>query len=198
MSKKSEYVPTKTYARLTSGQALRIMRELQGLSQVDLSRASGVTQTAISALERDRETLGVERAKSLAAALRIHPAVLVFPDLAPSGRSPKPPTRPTSRSFHRASPVASRRVGPTPDMDAEKLRSTIATLQGTIDQLTAASARAAATNVRGSADDEDSDDGAAESSRETERGSTTKGRDDARRMHKKARNPLQTWSKKPA
>jgi len=35
--------------------------------------------THISAIERERINLGVERAKVLARALRCHPAVLVFP-----------------------------------------------------------------------------------------------------------------------
>jgi transcriptional regulator with XRE-family HTH domain len=98
MSKRSDYLPTKTYADLTPGQALRIMRELQGMTQVDLAQASGVTQTAISALERDRETLGIERAKNLALALHIHPAVLVFPALAPpSSTLPPSPPKPPSK-----------------------------------------------------------------------------------------------------
>ncbi len=49
------------------------------MSQNDLSRVSGVPQPTISAIERDRINLGVERAKQLARALRCHPAVLVFP-----------------------------------------------------------------------------------------------------------------------
>jgi transcriptional regulator with XRE-family HTH domain len=87
MSKRS-YHPTKRYADVTTGEVLRMLRELQEMSQVELARASGVPQTAISALENDRETLGVERAKSLGAALRVHPAVLIFPDLAPAAASP--------------------------------------------------------------------------------------------------------------
>lgn len=56
-----------------------IIRELQGMSQNDLADASGIPQSTISAIERDRINLGVERAKQLARALRCHPAVLVFP-----------------------------------------------------------------------------------------------------------------------
>jgi transcriptional regulator with XRE-family HTH domain len=95
---KREYLPTKTYAKLTSGQVLRIMRELQDMSQVELAHASGVSQTAVSALERDRETLGLDRAKTLALALRIHPAVLLFPDLAPRANAPTPPLLPSRAS----------------------------------------------------------------------------------------------------
>jgi transcriptional regulator with XRE-family HTH domain len=61
------------------GDSVRIMRELQELSQNDLSDLTGIPQSTISAIERDRVNLGVERAKVLARALRCHPAVLVFP-----------------------------------------------------------------------------------------------------------------------
>jgi transcriptional regulator with XRE-family HTH domain len=61
------------------GQSLRIIRELQGLSQVQLAELCGIPQSTISGIETGRINLGVERAKTLAIALRCHPAVLVFP-----------------------------------------------------------------------------------------------------------------------
>ena len=61
------------------GESVRILRELQGLSQNQLSERSGIPQSTISAIENDRVNLGVERAKVLARALQVHPAVLVFP-----------------------------------------------------------------------------------------------------------------------
>lgn len=61
------------------GDSVRIIRELQDMSQNQLSRVSGIPQSTISAIENDRVNLGVERAKQLAVALRCHPAVLVFP-----------------------------------------------------------------------------------------------------------------------
>ena len=64
---------------VTVGESVRIIRELQGLSQNALSRLSGIPQSTISAIENDRVNLGVERAKVLARALQCHPAVLVFP-----------------------------------------------------------------------------------------------------------------------
>jgi transcriptional regulator with XRE-family HTH domain len=51
----------------------------QGLSQSQLAERSGIAQATISAIERDRVRLGVERAKVLAKALLCHPAVLLFP-----------------------------------------------------------------------------------------------------------------------
>ena len=58
---------------------VRIIRELQELSQNQLSELTGIPQSTISAIENSRINLGVERAKVLARALRVHPAVLVFP-----------------------------------------------------------------------------------------------------------------------
>jgi transcriptional regulator with XRE-family HTH domain len=61
------------------GESVRIMREFQELTQAELSELTGIPQSTISAIERDRINVGVERAKVLARALRCHPAVLVFP-----------------------------------------------------------------------------------------------------------------------
>lgn len=61
------------------GESVRIIRELQGLSQSQLARRAKMPQSTISAIENDRVALGVERAKSIARALNCHPAVLVFP-----------------------------------------------------------------------------------------------------------------------
>jgi transcriptional regulator with XRE-family HTH domain len=61
------------------GESVRIIRELQGLSQNELADLTGIPQSTISAIENDRVRLGVERAKVLGRALQCHPAVLVFP-----------------------------------------------------------------------------------------------------------------------
>jgi transcriptional regulator with XRE-family HTH domain len=49
------------------------------MSQNQLSQLTGIPQTTISAIENDRVRLGVERAKVLARALKVHPGVIVFP-----------------------------------------------------------------------------------------------------------------------
>ena len=58
---------------------MRILRELQELSQNELSALTSIPQSTISAIARDRINLGVERTKVLARAHRCHPAVLVCP-----------------------------------------------------------------------------------------------------------------------
>ena len=64
---------------VTVGESVRIIRELQELTQSDLEALRGIPQSTLSAIENDRINLGVERAKVLARALKVHPAVLVFP-----------------------------------------------------------------------------------------------------------------------
>lgn len=75
----SNYHKAKRRIEVSVGESVRIIRELQELSQNDLSALTGIPQSTISAIERDRVNLGVERAKVLARALKVHPAVLVFP-----------------------------------------------------------------------------------------------------------------------
>ncbi|RME33787.1 MAG: XRE family transcriptional regulator [Gammaproteobacteria bacterium] len=75
----SSYRKARKMVEVSVGESVRILRELQGLSQNELARMTGIPQSTISAIERDRIRLGVERAKVLARALRCHPAVLVFP-----------------------------------------------------------------------------------------------------------------------
>jgi transcriptional regulator with XRE-family HTH domain len=73
------FAPAKVRRRLSVGQSVRIARELNELSQNELAGLTGIAQSTISAIETDRVKLGAERAKTLARALRVHPAVLLFP-----------------------------------------------------------------------------------------------------------------------
>lgn len=75
----SDYSKAIKRVDLSTGDSVRILRELQEMSQNDLADATGIPQSTISAIENDRVRLGVDRAKVLAKALRCHPAVLVFP-----------------------------------------------------------------------------------------------------------------------
>ena len=75
----SEFRKAKKSIEVTSGESVRILRELQEFSQNELAQFTGIPQSTISAIENDRVRLGVERSKVLARALNCHPAVLVFP-----------------------------------------------------------------------------------------------------------------------
>jgi transcriptional regulator with XRE-family HTH domain len=58
---------------------VRILREKNELTQSELAERTGLTQSTISNLENGRTQLSAERAMTLARALRVHPAVLLFP-----------------------------------------------------------------------------------------------------------------------
>jgi transcriptional regulator with XRE-family HTH domain len=75
----NNYRLAKRSADVSVGESVKILRELQELSQNELAELTSIPQSTISAIENDRIQLGVERAKVLARALRCHPTVLVFP-----------------------------------------------------------------------------------------------------------------------
>ena len=74
-----DYKEAQKRADVSIGESVKIIRELQELSQNQLSVITGIPQSTLSAIEHDKINLGVERAKVLARALKCHPAVLVFP-----------------------------------------------------------------------------------------------------------------------
>lgn len=74
-----EYRKARKRVEVSVGESARILRELQELSQSELSGLTGIPQSTISAIENGRINLGVERAKILARVLKCHPAVLLFP-----------------------------------------------------------------------------------------------------------------------
>ena len=75
-----EFRPAKRRVEVSVGDSVRILRELQELTQGQLAELTGIPQSTISAIENSRVNLGVERAKVLARALKCLPAVLVFPN----------------------------------------------------------------------------------------------------------------------
>jgi transcriptional regulator with XRE-family HTH domain len=77
--KNKDFRKARRTASVSVGESVRIIRELQDLSQNQLSSQTGIPQSTISAIESGRVNLGVERAKVIARALSCHPAVLVFP-----------------------------------------------------------------------------------------------------------------------
>ena len=78
-NRKRDFRRARKTVDVTVGESVRIIRQLQELSQNQLAERTGIPQSTISAIENDRIRLGVERAKVLARALKCHPAVLVFP-----------------------------------------------------------------------------------------------------------------------
>lgn len=77
---RKEFVKAKININMTPGEMLRTLRELQDLSQGQLAEMTGISQSNISALETNARQIGRERALVLAKALKVHPAVILFPD----------------------------------------------------------------------------------------------------------------------
>ncbi len=77
---KRDFVRAKLRRKVTPGEMLRTLRELQDLSQQQLSELTGISQSNLSAMETDARQIGRERALVLAKALKVHPAVILFPD----------------------------------------------------------------------------------------------------------------------
>jgi transcriptional regulator with XRE-family HTH domain len=78
-SEMKDYRKAKKWVDVSVGESVRTLRELQEMSQNELSEVTGTPQSTLSAIENDRVNLGVERAKILARALKCHPAAAVFP-----------------------------------------------------------------------------------------------------------------------
>ena len=60
-----DYRRAKKSIEVSVGESVRIIRELQELSQNELAKLTGIPQSTISAIEIGRVHLGVERAKVL-------------------------------------------------------------------------------------------------------------------------------------
>jgi transcriptional regulator with XRE-family HTH domain len=67
---------------MSPGEMIRTLRELKGWSQLDLAKATKISQTNISAIETGRVLIGKERAIVLARALNVHPGSIMFSDYA--------------------------------------------------------------------------------------------------------------------
>ena len=77
---KNEFVRAKVNCHITPGEMLRTLRELQELTQNALASQTGISQSNISAMENDVSQIGRDRALALAKVLKVHPAVILFPD----------------------------------------------------------------------------------------------------------------------
>ncbi len=78
--KKDDFVPAKPHARLSSGEVIRMLRDLKGWTQAELARRCGISSTNLSLLENDRVEIGKRRAEQLAKAFEVHPAIIMFPE----------------------------------------------------------------------------------------------------------------------
>ncbi len=79
-NKEENFIPAKKRATLTTGEVVKMLRELKGWTQEDLARECGINAKNISLLENNRLDIGKKRALQLAAAFGGHPAIIMFPE----------------------------------------------------------------------------------------------------------------------
>lgn len=75
-----DFIAAEAHASLTSGEVIRMLRELKGWTQKTLAERSGINATNISMLENGKVDIGKRRAEQLAAAFDVHPAIIMFPE----------------------------------------------------------------------------------------------------------------------
>lgn len=77
---KKDFITGHDPVSITPGEMLASLRNLQELTQSELAQMTGMTQANISNMESDRQQIGRDRALVLAKALKVHPAVIMFPN----------------------------------------------------------------------------------------------------------------------
>lgn len=74
------FVPARPHATLSTGQVIRMLRDLKGWTQEELAVRSGISATNLSLLENDKVDIGKKRVEQLAGAFDVHPAIIMFPE----------------------------------------------------------------------------------------------------------------------
>jgi transcriptional regulator with XRE-family HTH domain len=72
--------PAKPHAELSTGEVIRMLRDLKGWTQTELARMSSIGVSNISLLENNRVDIGKKRTEQLARAFDVHPAIIMFPE----------------------------------------------------------------------------------------------------------------------
>jgi transcriptional regulator with XRE-family HTH domain len=78
--KGNEFIPAKPHATLTTGEVIRMLRDLKGWTQAELSKRCGISASNISLLENEKVDIGKKRAEQIAKAFDVHPAIIMFPE----------------------------------------------------------------------------------------------------------------------
>lgn len=78
--KKSDFLPAIPRISVSTGETIKMLRELKCWTQEELAQKSGINAKNISLLENDKIEIGKKRAESLAQAFGIHPAIIMFPE----------------------------------------------------------------------------------------------------------------------
>jgi len=78
--KNTEFVSAKPHITLTTGEVIRMLRDLKGWTQSELAKRCGISATNISLLENEKVDIGKKRSEQLAKAFGLHPAIIMFPE----------------------------------------------------------------------------------------------------------------------
>jgi transcriptional regulator with XRE-family HTH domain len=78
--KRKMFTSATRHAQLSSGEVIRMLRELKGWTQAELAERCGIKAANLSLLENDRIDIGKRRAEQLAKAFKVHPAIIMFPE----------------------------------------------------------------------------------------------------------------------
>lgn len=77
---KTNYKPAKQHTVLTTGEVIKMLRELKGWTQEELAKYCSINAKNISLLENNRIEIGKKRALQLSTAFDVHPAIIMFPE----------------------------------------------------------------------------------------------------------------------
>lgn len=77
---KNDFIKGQDPIVVSPGEMLATLRQLEGLTQSELAKKAKMTQANISSMESGRQQIGRDRALALAKALKVHPAVIMFPN----------------------------------------------------------------------------------------------------------------------
>ncbi len=75
-----KFITAEPHASLTTGEVIRMLRELKGWTQKELAKCSGISVSNLSLLENKKIEIGKKRTEQLAKAFDIHPAIIMFPE----------------------------------------------------------------------------------------------------------------------
>ena len=75
-----DFKQSRARATLSTGEVIRMLRELKGWTQEELATRTAISSTNISMLENNRLDIGKRRSEMLAKAFGVHPAVIMFPE----------------------------------------------------------------------------------------------------------------------
>lgn len=80
MKRMKEVLDTFSPGPMTSGEAIRSLRNSQDLTLKDMEKITGISEPRLSSLENSRSSLSVNNARKIAAALGMNPITILFPN----------------------------------------------------------------------------------------------------------------------